>query len=348
MKYSKNVVVLLFLFSFLTATSCKKEGSSSTGTAPTNLEVNATVSTDGTGNVSFTATATNAVTYDFEFGDAVVTTGTNGTTSHRYTLSGTNTFTVKVTAKSSSGLSISKSISVSVTVTVTAPILVWSDEFNTDGLPDATKWGYDLGAGGWGNNEQEYYTSRADNAVVINGSLKITAKKETYSGSNYTSARLLSKDKYSFKYGKVEIRAKLPAGGGTWPALWMLGDDIGTTGWPGCGEVDIMEHLGNDLNRIYGTLHYPGRSGGNADGGNRVITNATTEFHIYSVEWTASTINISVDDQLIHSVANSTAIPFNHNFFFILNVAMGGNFGGAIDPLFSSSSMEVDYIRVYQ
>jgi beta-glucanase (GH16 family) len=228
------------------------------------------------------------------------------------------------------------------------PVLIWSDEFNTDGLPDASKWGYDLGAGGWGNNEAEYYTSRAENAVVINGSLRITAKKESYSGSSYTSARLLTKDKFSFTYGKVEIRAKLPVGGGTWPALWMLGSDISTVNWPACGEIDIMEHLGNDLNKIYGTLHYPGRSGGNADGGNRIITNATTEFHIYSLEWSASEIKILVDGQLVHSKANSAGIPFNHNFFLICNVAMGGNFGGTIDPNVTSASMEVDYIRVYQ
>jgi beta-glucanase (GH16 family) len=322
MKYLKNFAAFLFVFFFLTASSCKKESNNSGSTAPTNLTVNAVVSTDGSGNVSFTATATNAVDYDFEFGDGIVGTVTSGATTHRYTLAGTNTFTVKVTAKSSSGASIVKTIPVTVTITVSAPVLVWSDEFNTDGLPDATKWGYDLGAGGWGNNEAEYYTSRAENAVVINGSLRITAKKESYSGSSYTSARLLTKDKFSFTYGKVEIRAKVPVGGGTWPALWMLGSDISTVNWPACGEIDIMEHLGNDLNKIYGTLHYPGRSGGNADGGNRIITNATTEFHIYSLEWSASEIKILVDGQLVHSKANSAGIPFNHNFFLICNVAI--------------------------
>jgi len=229
-----------------------------------------------------------------------------------------------------------------------APVLVWGDEFNTDGLPDTTKWGYDLGAGGWGNNESQYYTNRVANAVVIDGSLKITAKKEAYNGSDYTSARLLSKDKYSFQYGKVAVRAKLPAGGGTWPAIWMLGSNINTAGWPGCGEIDIMEHLGNDLNKIYGTLHYPGRSGGNADGNNKIIANATTEFHIYAAEWDAAFIKVFVDGQLIHSVTNSGSIPFSHQFFLIMNVAMGGGFGGAIDPAFREASMEVDYIRVYQ
>lgn len=351
MSVIKNLTTLLLLFSSFTAASCKKEsGGSTAGTAPTNLMVNAVVNADGSGNVSFTATATNAVSFDYEFGDGGIATGTNGSASNRYTLAGTNTYSVKVTAKGNTGLTTTKTIGVTVTVTAGTPTLIWSDEFNTDGLPDPAKWGYDLGAGGWGNNEAEYYTSRSANAVVINGVLKITAIKELAPDnvSAYTSARLLTKDKFAFKYGKVEIRAKLPAGGGTWPALWMLGSDVSTTGWPGCGEIDIMEHLGNDLNKIYGTLHYPGHSGGNADGGNRTITNATTEFHIYSVEWTAAAVTISVDGQLIHSVANSASIPFNHNFFLIANVAMGGGFGGTIDPAFTSASMEVDYIRVYQ
>lgn len=226
--------------------------------------------------------------------------------------------------------------------------LLWADEFSKDGLPDSTKWGYDLGAGGWGNNEAEYYTNRAENAVVKDGVLKINLIKENYNGSAYTSARMLTKNKFSFTYGRVEARAKLPIGGGTWPAIWMLGNDPKNVGWPGMGEIDIMEHLGNQLNTIYGTLHYPGRSGGNADGGTRVITNAATEFHIYSVEWTAAAVKMYVDGQLIHAVTNSASLPFNHDFFLIMNMAMGGNFGGAIDPAVTKATMEVDYIRVYQ
>ncbi|MFT3682826.1 MAG: family 16 glycosylhydrolase [Ferruginibacter sp.] len=350
MKFAKNINTLALLFSLFTATGCKKEdGGNNTpgGKTPSNLAVVATVSSDGTGKVSFKATANDAVSFDFEFGNGDIATVPSGVTEYRYTLMGTNTFTVKVTAKGSTGLTAVKSIPVTVTVTVSEPLLVWSDEFNTDGLPDPAKWGYDLGAGGWGNNEQQYYTSRADNAVVINGSLKITLKKEAYSGSNYTSARLLSKDKYSFKYGKVVARAKLPVGGGTWPAIWMLGSNINTTPWPACGEIDIMEHVGNNLNTIYGTLHYPGRSGGNADGGTKKIADVTA-FHIYTLEWSAASIKIYVDDELVHAVTNSTALPFNHEFFLITNVAMGGNFGGVVDPAFTSGAMEIDYIRVYQ
>jgi beta-glucanase (GH16 family) len=226
--------------------------------------------------------------------------------------------------------------------------LIWSDEFDKDGLPDTSKWGYNLGAGGWGNDEKEYYTNRAENAAASGGTLKIILKKEAYNGSNYTSARLLTKGKFSFTYGKVEARAKLPAGVGTWPAIWMLGANDDIAGWPDCGEIDIMEHVGKSKDLIYGTLHYPGRSGGNADGSTKLISNATTAFHLYSMEWDATAVKIYVDNVLYHTVANSASLPFNHDFFLIMNIAIGGYFGGAIDPAFTSAAMEVDYIRVYQ
>ena len=228
--------------------------------------------------------------------------------------------------------------------------LIWSDEFNTNGPPDSSKWGYDMGNGedGWGNSEFQYYTNRPENVIVEGGVLKIKAIKEHYQGYAYTSARLHSKNKFAFTYGKVEVRAKLPAGVGTWPAIWMLGIGIGHKNWPACGEIDIMEHRGAELNKIFGTLHYPGRSGGKADGGTTIISNATTGFHIYSLEWTSSFLKIYVDDLLYHTVNNSESLPFNHDFYFILDLAMGGTFGGAIDPAFTDATLEVDYIKVYR
>lgn len=350
MTYFKNTLILICLF--ITSSSCKKADSNSgkTNTAPANLEVNAVISTDGSGTVAFTAKAQNAVNYDFEFGDGVVKSEASGVIDYQYTLLGNSTYNVTVTAKSSANLTTKKSIQVTVNVIANIAGLVWSDEFNTDGAPNPAKWGYDIGTGsnGWGNAELQYYTNRSDNVIVQNGVLKIKAIKENYSGSAYTSARLLSKNKFAFTYGKVEVKAKMPVGVGTWPAIWMLGSNIDNVSWPACGEIDIMEHLGRDLNNIYATLHYPGRSGGNANGQTKRIANATTEFHIYSLEWSASTIKMFVDGQLIHSVTNSTAIPFNHDFFFILNLAMGGAFGGAVDPAFTNATMEVDYIRVYK
>lgn len=309
--------------------------------APTNLVVSAVVNADNSGNVAFTASATKATTYEYDYGNGIFATVPSGGVVYRYPASGTYNVTVK--AKNSGTQSISKSIQVVVAV---SQGLVWSEEFNYNGVPDPAKWGYDLGAGGWGNAELQNYTSRIENSVVSNGTLKINAIKENLNNSPYTSARLLTKDKFAFKYGKVEVRAKVPAGVGTWAAAWMLGSNISTAGWPACGEIDIMEHLGREINKVYGTLHYPGRFGGSADGNTRMITNATTEFHIYSLDWTAAFIKIYVDGLLVHSVSNPHA-AFNQNFFIILNLAMGGNFGGPVDPAVTGGTMEVDYVRVY-
>jgi beta-glucanase (GH16 family) len=226
--------------------------------------------------------------------------------------------------------------------------LIWSDEFNTDGAPDGSKWGYDLGAGGWGNGELQNYTNTSNNVVVQGGNLKITAKSQVLNGSNYTSARLKSQNLFQFKYGKVEVRAKLPVGGGTWPAIWMLGSNISTVTWPTCGEIDIMEHKGNFPNVIYGTLHYPGNFAGTANSNNATFPGVSSSFKVYKVLWTPNSIKFYVDNVLFHSVINTPSLPFNNNFFLLLNVAVGGTFGGAVDPAFSQSAMEVDYVRVYQ
>lgn len=341
---------LLLILVLVVCSKCSKAGTDGqTPLVPANLQISMNVSTDGSGNVTFTATASNAVLYTFEFGDGETKTEASGIVTHQYTLSGTHTFPVTVSASNSALKSISKSTTVTVTVNPSQPVLLWSEEFNTNGAPNSSVWGYDIGngSGGWGNQELQYYTSRSENIIVESGVLKITAKKESYNNMSYTSARLLSKNKYSFKYGRVEVRAKLPVGLGTWPAIWMLGSNIDTAGWPACGEIDIMEHKGNDLNKIYGTLHYPGHSGGNANGSTIVVSNVTSEFHIYRVDWTSSNISFYVDNQFFHSVANTSSLPFNQNFFLILNVAMGGTFGGTVDPNFVSATMEVDYIRIY-
>ncbi|MFS4493804.1 family 16 glycosylhydrolase [Maribacter sp. 2308TA10-17] len=390
--------------------------------------------------------------------------------------------------------------------------LVWSDEFDVDGAPNPANWGYDLGAGGWGNGEAQTYTDDAENVIVEGGVLKITAKATSGGGGNvkhyyddatligaggtsstienfegtapvfeafggnattvianpdasglntstmvaesvkgsgaevwagsffdlatpldlvnstsislktwspavgavvrlkiedqgdntkfieidanttvaeawetltfdlsaaapavdpavnynrfvlffdfgvspsgdgaYTSARIKSENLYEFTYGRVEVRAKLPSAGGTWPALWALGANFDQVGWPESGEIDIMEHVGNNPNTISSALHYPGNSGGNAVTSSTSVPTATSEFHNYTVEWTADSIKFVVDDELIHtSFVNASDTPFNSDFFFIMNIAMGGTLGGAIDDAFTEDTMEVDYIRVYQ
>ncbi len=334
-----------FLLMLLSIFSCSKNtGNATPDVAPANLIINATVSNDNSGSVAFKASADNAVSYDYDFGNGIYETTATGVIIYKYPASGN--YTVNVTAKSKSGLKISKALPVVVTVAFS---LVWSDEFNVAGAPDASKWGYDIGtgSGGWGNNELQYYTNRVENASVSNGTLKITALKENYSGSAYSSARLLTKNKFSTKYGKIEVRAKLPVGVGTWPAIWMLGNNIDAVGWPACGEIDIMEHKGSDQNRVYGTLHHPNHSGGNGDGGTVVIPTTATEFHNYAVEWNAEIIKFSVDEKVFYTFINKSNLPFNQNFFIILNLAMGGTFGGPVDPVFSNATMEVDYVRVY-
>lgn len=224
--------------------------------------------------------------------------------------------------------------------------LIWADEFNTNGAPDTDNWVYDLGAGGWGNEEEQTYTSDAANVIVDDGLLKITAIN---TGSQYTSARIKTQGLFDFTYGRVEARAKLPAGEGTWPAIWALGSNFDTVGWPDCGEIDIMEHAGNNLNTVHGTLHYPGNSGGNADGGTVTVDTATTQFHTYTVEWSPSEILFVVDDTVVyHTFVNDNTTPFNNDFFLIINLAMGGTFGGTIDAGFTQDTLEVDYIRVFQ
>ena len=223
--------------------------------------------------------------------------------------------------------------------------LVWEDEFDVNGTPDAAKWTYDLGAGGWGNEEVQTYTNSAENVIVEDGFLKITAKAD---GGGYTSARLKSEDLFEFTYGRVEVRAKLPASIGTWPAIWTLGEDYQTNTWPGCGELDIMEQKGQDKNTVLATAHHPGVSPGSGDSGNTVLTTSTTEFHNYTMEWTADAITFLVDDTVYHTVANTPDLPFDSDFFMILNVAMGGTLGGDIDPAFTEDTMEIDYVRVYQ
>jgi beta-glucanase (GH16 family) len=312
--------------------------------------INTVVSTDGSGKVDFTVTATNASTYSIEFGDGVVKDIPTGSVSHQYATVGTLTYTVRVTARNSAGKSVTGTKDISVTVGPQNLVLAWSDEFDKDGLPDPAKWVYDIGTGsnGWGNAELQYYTNRTQNASISNGTLKIRAIKESFQGSAYTSARMLTKGKYEFKYGRVEVRAKVPVGVGTWPAIWMMGNDIGTVGWPACGEADIMEHRGSDLNRITSALHYPGRSGGNPVVASTVIQNATTEFHVYRFDWSATSLKFYVDDKIFHEVQNNTNIPYNKDFFILLNLAMGGGFGGPVDPAFNNATFEVDYVRVYR
>jgi len=347
-----GVFTLILLFIFQSCSSNNDAGDdSSVNAAPSNLSVQVepvgktaeNPNGDGSGKVQLTMSATNAQLYKVLINNELKEI-TTGSLTYEFTASGTKSYPIIVSAYNGSKF-VSSSTSVNVFV---ARKVIWSDEFNVDGAPDSSKWGYNTGTGdGWGNNELEYYTNRSENVKIENGTLKITAIKENYLGSQYTSTRMLTKGKFSFKYGRAEVRAKLPVGGGTWPAFWLLGDNIDTVGWPACGEIDILESVGNNPNVIHSSLHSPGRSGNTPDTKTTTAANSTTEFHIYAAEWSAENIKFYVDDNLFYTYKNSSTTPFNQKFFIILNLAMGGNFGGAVDPNFTSATFEVDYVRVY-
>ena len=228
----------------------------------------------------------------------------------------------------------------------------WTDEFSTDGLPDATKWGYDVGGNGWGNNELQYYTD-ALNANITGGILKITAKKETYSGKQYTSARMVTKNKADWQYGRFEIKAKLPKGRGTWPAIWMLPTDNAYGGWPDSGEIDIMEHVGYDLNNVHFTLHAAAFYGANGKGAAKVISTATDDFHLYRLDWAPYGIRGYFDNEKVFEYivtsGGSNVWPYDKKFHMLMNIAVGGNWGGAqgVDDTVFPATMEVDYVRYY-
>lgn len=231
--------------------------------------------------------------------------------------------------------------------------LVWSDEFDTDGSPDNTKWTYDIGTNnGWGNGESQYYTSRQDNVVIEDGLLKIKAIKENYEGANYTSGRIKTQGRYNFTYAKVEVRAKLPGWLGTWPAIWMLGSNITSVGWPRCGEIDIMEQKGWDKTKVSAALHNSSSFGNTLNVREVDNPTATSAFHTYAVNWTPNEISFSVDDEVFYTYSpeEQTADnwPYNNPQFIILNVAMGGALGGTIPDNFTESTMEIDYVRVYR
>ncbi|WP_121354566.1 glycoside hydrolase family 16 protein [Flavisolibacter nicotianae] len=234
---------------------------------------------------------------------------------------------------------------------------VWQDEFDYTGRPDPAKWGYDLGGSGWGNNELEYYTNAESNAGVANGKLSITARKEQKEGRDYTSARLVTKNKFDFLYGRVEVRAKLPSGRGTWPAIWMLATDNEYGGWPRSGEIDIMEHVGYDPNRVLFSVHTEAYNHvkGTQKSGAKIIPTAMTDFHTYRLDWTPGFVKGFYDGEEVFSfendkTANPDTWPFNKRFHLLLNLAIGGNWGGAkgVDDSIFPATMEVDYVRVYK
>ncbi|MFP4847063.1 family 16 glycosylhydrolase [Winogradskyella sp. PE311] len=249
--------------------------------------------------------------------------------------------------------------------------LVLSEEFDVDGTPDPSLWAFEIGDGtaqgipGWGNNELQYYTDRPENVNVDNGVLVITAQEEDFEGSNYTSGRLITQGLFEQQYGRFEARIRLPYGKGIWPAFWLLGNDCDQNPWPQCGEIDIMEYLGDSPTVVFGTAHGPGYNAGEAITKEYELENDRfdTDFHIFGIEWGPDYINYYVDGDLYQSITPETVAEeavidgdpvnagewvFNRPFFMIINIAVGGNLPGAPNAETEfPQRMFVDYVRVY-
>jgi beta-glucanase (GH16 family) len=241
-------------------------------------------------------------------------------------------------------------------LTYTGYTLTWADEFSGSVL-DATAWNQETGNNnGWGNNELQNYTNSLKNTFLSNGNLIIEARKEQSGGVNYSSARLTTQNKKNFKFGRIDIRAKLPVDKGMWPALWMLGSNINTVGWPQCGEIDIMELVGLNNNKVYSTMHWKNTAGTRSSNGSAYTLpsgNFSQQFHVFSLIWTQDLIKTYVDDVLYATTSISNvspaAYPFNANQFFLFNIAVGGDWPGAPDASTNfPQRMFVDYVRVFQ
>lgn len=240
--------------------------------------------------------------------------------------------------------------------------LVLDENFNNDGAPNDQVWGFDIGNGidGWGNQELQYYTDRPENVTIQNGVLLITAQQESFQGSEYTSARLLTKDKFEQRYGRFEARIRLPFGQGIWPAFWMLGADIDENPWPGAGEIDIMEYRGQNPTVLIGSVHGPGYNGGDAISKEYTLENDRfdTGFHIFGIEWGPDFVNFYVDDVLYNQITPEDVNEetdgegvwvFDKPFYILMNLAVGGTFVGSPNAETEfPQTMIVDYVRVYK
>lgn len=372
MKYK----LLLLITLLVTIFGCDDDKPQAVLVLPTDLKVEIILSEENEGIVNVIATAKNANFYTLIFQDgenSAETVANNGRASHTYSASGLYTVIARAHATTLEYTQREDTIKINKTPTTnedgvptkgyTTPMtragytLVWNDEFDGNEL-DPNNWNFEIGTGnsGWGNNELQYYLK--ENTKLKNGYLTIEAKRQAVESSLYTSSRITTQGKKSFKYGRIDIRAAMPKGQGLWPALWMLGDNIGTAGWPYCGEIDIMEMVGGTAagksDRVtHGTLHWDNNGSYASFGGKTTTTktNLNEEFHVYSIEWNQNSIKWFLDDRHFHTIEISPAAmsEFHQTFFFIMNVAVGGRWPGSPDETTHfSQKMHVDYVRVFQ
>jgi beta-glucanase (GH16 family) len=350
--FAKHLLAIIFLAVFV---SCEKE-------EEIGFSASFVFEFIDDNNVKFINTSEGeyySVEWNFGNGETVETTDRTKTYTVNYPQAGD--YTVSLTVLDFTGNV--KTDEQTITITANGPNyipnnenLIWSDEFNGAGI-NSSNWTFETGANGWGNNELQNYTN-GDNVELKDGKLVITAKKvnNDQTVGSYTSTRMITKDKQEFKYGKIEIRAKLPSGRGIWPAIWMLGANFETAGWPACGEIDIMEYVGYQPNTIHSTVHTPAGFGGEGDGSSKTLETAEEEFHIYGLIWNENELIFYTDEpeNVTHTYAptnkNDENWPFNKPQFFIFNIAVGGNWGGVegIDDSIFPQTMEIDYVRVYQ
>jgi beta-glucanase (GH16 family) len=363
----KNLFMLLSILLILAA--CQKDNYIPKDIVlPSNLQVTLDINS---ATVDVTAHADSANFYIFTFyenGDSTMIKSNAGVATHTYSTSGE--YSVKTVAYTTAEHFITETDAFEINLNMggtgaptsgpTSPMsyngytLVWHDEFN--GATLSNDWVYDIGTGngGWGNNELQYYTNQ--NATVSGGVLQITAKQEAMGGQNYTSSRIKTQGVQSWKYGRIDIRAALPKGQGIWPALWMLGDNITSVSWPACGEIDIMEMIGgagNNDKTVHGTAHWSD-NGSHAQYGDSYTLNSgifADEFHVFSIVWNANSITWLVDNTVYNTMSTTPAqlAEFQEKFFFIFNVAVGGNWPGSPDATTQlPQTMYVDYVRVFQ
>lgn len=366
MRYSltTKLAVLGLLFSS-SLVSCGEKDTPVDTSIPSNLEVTVTTPESGTGTVTIQATAENTVEYRLYTPESATPIASNTNGLFEYEVTEAGTYEIEVRAYGSSGrylksvkqFSISDDDPVTVGEGYTTPMeyagyhLAWNDEFDGTTL-NTSYWTYETGAGGWGNNELQYY--RPENTSVSGGVLCIEARNESYQGSSYTSSRLITKDKETFTYGRVDIRALLPKGQGIWPALWTLGNNISSVGWPACGEIDIMEMIGgsNREKTVYGTVHWD--NDGHAQYGQAYTLPSgifADEYHVFTIIWDESRIAWYVNDIKYNEVDITPAhmSEFRLPQFIIFNVAVGGAWPGNPDgTTVFPQQMKVDYIRIFQ
>lgn len=375
----QRYIIYLFCILMLSIVSCSEEEEmNDVGVLlPSNLVLNITKDANIEGKVLVTATANNANFYSFIFYDAGSTqTEESSDGQANYTFSATGSFSIVARAHTTVNEYIETRDT--VTVLINAPgnngnppdtgyvtpmtypnySLVWNDEFDGTALNTAN-WNYEIGTGnsGWGNNELQYY--RQDNASVANGILTIEAKRQFFGSRQFTSSRLTTEGKQSFKYGRIDVRAAMPFGQGLWPAIWMLGSNFRTAGWPKCGEIDIMEMVGGDVagggdNVTHGTAHWwnDNTSIRNEFGRSRTLSDPlANNWHVYSIVWDSTQIRWLIDDIQYNAldITDPLLAEFRNPFFFILNVAVGGNWPGSPNQTtVFPQKMFVDYVRVFQ